>query len=132
MRMTELSQKIRDKQQEIKSKGFEFLDAVNEHKVTEKYVDGFKKEVRLLQIELSKLEQIKLDAMLEQFMTINDSYQRVCSECAAIMTDGYCIYDGEEHYCSDECLHANYTSAEYEMMYKNDEAYYTEWEEEDA
>ena len=52
----------------------------------------------------------------------------VCSECGKPMTSGYCIADGEEYYCSDECLHKHYTEEEYNEMYENDEAYWTTWE----
>lgn len=52
---------------------------------------------------------------------------RICSKCGAVMTDGYVIHDGEKYYCSDECLHTEYTEAEYMEMYEEDEAYWTEW-----
>ncbi|MBR5316024.1 MAG: hypothetical protein IKU44_04455 [Firmicutes bacterium] len=52
---------------------------------------------------------------------------RICSKCGAKMYDGYCIHDGEEYYCSEECLHSEYTEEEYMEMYEADEAYWTEW-----
>lgn len=55
--------------------------------------------------------------------------KRICSECKNEMDKGYCLYNGEKYYCSDECLHKNYTNREYLMLYQLDEAYYTEWEE---
>lgn len=58
---------------------------------------------------------------------IHDKELRVCSECAKPMYQGYCINDGCEYYCCDECLHANYTDEEYNKMYNSDDAYYTEW-----
>lgn len=57
------------------------------------------------------------------------THKEKCDKCGDLMDSGFCIYDGEEHYCSLECLHSVYTSEEYEEMYKNDEAYYTEYEE---
>lgn len=45
------------------------------------------------------------------------------------MTEGYCIDDGREHYCSDECLHYHYSGEEFEQMYADGEgtSYYTIW-----
>lgn len=61
---------------------------------------------------------------------VNDSENRTCSECGKSMNSGYCINNGEEYYCSDECLHKHYTDEEYDEMYDdgNGDSYYTEWE----
>lgn len=48
------------------------------------------------------------------------------------MDSGYCIQDGLEYYCSDECLHKHYSEEDYLDMYDCDEAYWTEWEEDDS
>lgn len=55
---------------------------------------------------------------------------RTCTECGKEMTQGYCIENGEEYYCSDECLHKHYTQDEYLEMYDNGngDSYWTEWE----
>lgn len=55
---------------------------------------------------------------------------RTCSECGKDMTEGYCIENGLEYYCSDECLHKHYTDDEYNELYDNGygDSYYTEWE----
>lgn len=54
---------------------------------------------------------------------------RVCSDCGSIMTSGYCVENGEEYYCSDDCLHKHYTSEEWNKMYSDDgDNYWTEWE----
>ena len=55
---------------------------------------------------------------------------RVCSECGKKMTEGYCIDNGLEYYCSDECLHKNISEEEYERLYDNGngDSYWTEWE----
>ena len=47
------------------------------------------------------------------------------------MTEGFCIENGLEYYCSDECLHKHYTEDEYLEMYDdgNGDSYYTEWED---
>lgn len=54
---------------------------------------------------------------------------RYCTECGKPMLSGYCIHDGLEYYCSDECLGKHYTDEEYMFMYEDDVAYWTEWEE---
>ena len=56
---------------------------------------------------------------------------RVCSECKKKMIEGYCIYDGLEYYCSDECLLKNYTKEENFEMYEDGNSYWTEWEDEE-
>lgn len=56
---------------------------------------------------------------------------RCCSECGKSMTKGYVIEDGLEYYCSDECLHKNYTEEEFDKLYENGNgsSYWTEWED---
>lgn len=56
--------------------------------------------------------------------------EKICSECGKHMNSGYCIENGLEYYCSDECLHKNYTDEEYEQLYDNGngDSYWTEWE----
>lgn len=59
---------------------------------------------------------------------------RTCSECSKLMTEGYCIDNGCEYYCSDECLHRHYTEEEYLDMYNNGEgdSYWTVWDCDDV
>lgn len=54
---------------------------------------------------------------------------RVCCECGKPMTEGYCIENGAEYYCSEECLHKNLTDEEYENLYDEGrgDSYYTSW-----
>lgn len=53
--------------------------------------------------------------------------ERICTCCGKQMDSGYCIGDGEEYFCSDECLNAYYSEEEYEQMCQEDYAYWTEW-----
>lgn len=81
------------------------------------------------------LEQISLkeDNIVEYIEEyIRENYFRVCTECGKEMNKGYCIADGLEYYCSDECLHKHYTQQEFNEMYDNGngDSYWTEWEEE--
>ena len=50
-----------------------------------------------------------------------------CSECHNIMTEGYIIRDGEEYYCSDECLSKNYRDNEFDELYEQGDSYWTEF-----
>lgn len=54
---------------------------------------------------------------------------RICNECGNVMNSGYCIDNGAEYYCSEECLHKHYTEEEFLEMYDNGngDSYYTEW-----
>ena len=55
---------------------------------------------------------------------------RTCTHCSKPMSEGYCIDNGCEYYCSDECLHEHYAEEEYLEMYDNGEgdSYWTQWE----
>lgn len=61
----------------------------------------------------------------------NLSDVRKCRECGKVMHDGYVIRDGEEYYCSQDCLSAWYSEEEFLELYEADEAYWTEWEDDD-
>lgn len=54
---------------------------------------------------------------------------RICSHCGQVMTQGYCIEQGLQYFCSDSCLYENYTKEEFEEMYNDGEGdtFYTEW-----
>lgn len=52
---------------------------------------------------------------------------RICSNCGVKMYSGYVINDGEEYFCCDDCLHSKYSETEYDELYKEDLAYWTEW-----
>lgn len=60
---------------------------------------------------------------------LEDTYDRVCHQCGKVMHQGYCVENGTEYYCSDECLHKNYTPEQWQAMCedKNSDNYYTEW-----
>ena len=54
---------------------------------------------------------------------------RICTTCGKKMAEGYCAGDGEEYYCSDECLFVDgYTPEQRDKDYENGHIYYTEWE----
>lgn len=51
---------------------------------------------------------------------------QVCSECGSYMLKGFCVYGGEKHYCSEDCLHKHHTPEEWlDMYYDGGDNYYT-------
>ena len=56
-----------------------------------------------------------------------DYIERTCKICGKPMTEGYCIDD--DYYCSDSCLHIDFTEDEYLTAYEEGWAYWTEWED---
>lgn len=53
---------------------------------------------------------------------------RVCSVCGKLMNAGYCLDAGSKYYCSDECLHTDFTHEEWKKeCEENDQSYWTEW-----
>lgn len=60
-----------------------------------------------------------------------DKFERpehICLHCNKPIKEGYIIGD-LECYCSDECLSKHYSIEEYQQLFKEDEAYWTQWEE---
>lgn len=55
---------------------------------------------------------------------------RRCDVCGQDMAEGYLVHD-TEYYCCPDCLQEVYSFKEYEKMFEADEAYWTEWEEEE-
>ena len=58
---------------------------------------------------------------------VEDQNYRVCDVCGRKMSEGFLIYD-TEYYCSEECLHTEYSEEEYAYIYDNDYGYWTMWE----
>ena len=54
---------------------------------------------------------------------------RVCTKCKSIMGEGYIVGGGHAYYCSDDCLHTDYTPEQWADMYDDnqDENYYSLW-----
>jgi hypothetical protein len=53
---------------------------------------------------------------------------RICNNCNKKMDQGYCIFGGEEYYCTDACLRTRFTAEEWEALYSDDgDCYWTEW-----
>ena len=57
---------------------------------------------------------------------------RHCDTCGKPMSEGYCAGDGENYYCSDECLFVDgYTPEQRDLDYEAGYIYWTEWPDED-
>ena len=76
-------------------------------------------------------ENTSEDVIAESFTDFwwdTDRACRRCSECGRLMRAGYCADMGVAYYCSDECLHSDFTDEEWaEECENNDQSYYTEW-----
>ena len=57
-------------------------------------------------------------------------YPRKCDECGKGMSNGYCIDNGDWHYCNKDCLNKNYPEEVWNLIYSDDgDSYWTEWED---
>jgi len=76
-------------------------------------------------------ESTSEDVIAEAFTDFwwdTDYYCRRCSICGKLMREGFCVNMGDAYYCSDECLHNEYTDEEWaEECENNAQSYYTEW-----
>lgn len=53
---------------------------------------------------------------------------RRCSVCGRLMQEGYCQDGGYRYYCSDDCLHTEYSDEEWNKECdNNDQSYWTQW-----
>ncbi len=63
------------------------------------------------------------------FFWNSDKPCRRCSVCGKLMRTGYCLNNGDAYYCSDECLHTEFTDAQWEHECDtNADSYYSTWE----
>lgn len=96
----------------------------------------------------SQLDNLYREYYENQKETWHDDHIRRCTECGKPMKEGYLIEQGGEYYCSDECLHKNYTQEQWNCLCcqdgdeeicnnpdydwddkeTSDENYYTAWE----
>jgi hypothetical protein len=56
-------------------------------------------------------------------------HSRCCSECGKPMYEGFCIEDGADYYCSEECLYKHLSEEEYNQLYDEERgnSYWTSW-----
>ena len=70
-----------------------------------------------------------VDQKTRHLVNLQNEENRVCTCCGNKMWSGYVIRDGEEYFCSDDCLSGWYSEEEYDELCQADEAYWTEWDE---
>ena len=74
------------------------------------------------------VEKSKIPVMLcEHVVEICEEEYRICTACGEPMQEGYCINDGDEYFCTDDCLHSYYSEEEYAALCEDDCAYWTQW-----
>lgn len=65
--------------------------------------------------------------VVEDFLESVDNVRR-CSICGRLMQEGYCQDGGYRYYCSDDCLHHDFTDEEWnEECDNNENSYWTQW-----
>lgn len=76
-------------------------------------------------------EDTSEDVIAESFTDFwwnTDRTCRRCSVCGKLMDEGYCHDAGFRYYCSDECLHHDFTDEQWEQECdENDQSYWTQW-----
>lgn len=70
-----------------------------------------------------------VDQKTKHLVDLKHKEKRICECCGIEMHSGYVIRDGEEYFCSDDCLSGWYSEEEYDELCQADEAYWTEWDE---
>ena len=67
------------------------------------------------------------DALVEYYHDTDNECRR-CSICGRLMQEGYCQDGGWRYYCSDDCLHHDFTDEEWNKECdNNDQSYWTQW-----
>ena len=59
-------------------------------------------------------------------MKIGEELIRKCNTCGTPMTEGYWI-EGDEYYCTEECLHKEVSEEHFKELCDLDYAYWTDW-----
>lgn len=74
--------------------------------------------------------EVLMDGEHDMDVELEDvDHWRQCSVCGALVCSGYFV-EAEfsyEYYCSEQCLHEKYTEEEYNEMYEEDTAFWTDW-----
>lgn len=52
----------------------------------------------------------------------------ICGICGKEFTEGYCVDDGAEYYCSEECKSVDYTDEEWTKLYNEGGCYWSQWD----
>ena len=93
---------------------FAQLTSVEQLMILERLVTILKKDMNSYTSVYEAVE----NAINSKLDDLEDTVEiRVCDECGKIMVEGYCIDGGMEYYCSDACLHKNYTKEQWLAIY---------------
>ena len=112
----------------------EYIQGLEEEcKNLNEYIQDLEEECENLseynRLLIERIKELELEHSNESFTDALDIEGRICSKCGKHMNEGFCLYDGLEYYCSDECLASEYTDEEYGALYVADDGYWTKWEE---
>lgn len=90
------------------------------------YFNGMMAEISKDEMADYVISHSKVDTLVDE---LDLEHVRCCSECGRPMTEGFCIENGAEYYCSEECLHKHISEEEYQSLYDdgNGESYWTSW-----
>ena len=82
--------------------------------------------------EMQRTLNVLQDMLDMRIATDEEDGKRYCDICKKEMHEGYYNEDEFKYYCSEECLHHDYTDEEYNELYdnRNGNFYWTSWESE--
>lgn len=72
-------------------------------------------------------EDVVAESFVDFWWDTNKACRR-CSVCGKLFWQGYCQNGGNNYYCSDKCLHYDYSETEWEdECHENKQSYYSKW-----
>lgn len=82
-------------------------------------------------ISAKELKQRKDDTDFWESLSEKLDCFRICDACHKPMIEGFCIDEGDMHFCSKKCLHTEMSEEEYQEMAEDEDSttYYTTWYE---
>ena len=104
----------------------EILNKATKGSASELYDEDFLLRAAYYYFERSS-DPITSKEVVEDFLESVDNVRR-CSVCGRLMQEGYCQDGGYRYYCSDDCLHTEYSDEEWNKECENnDQSYWTQW-----
>lgn len=93
---------------------FAQLNSTEQLMILERLITRLKKSIN----DCKSVYEAVENAINSKLDDLEDTVEiRICDECGKLMVEGYCIDGGMEYYCSDECLHKNYTREQWLAIY---------------
>jgi DNA-directed RNA polymerase subunit RPC12/RpoP len=81
----------------------------------------------LKELELGCLGIYYTEEQIEEISVEDDEIR--CTNCNKIMSEGYEVCDGLQHYCSNKCLETELSQDEYKILYEEGYAFWTTFED---